>query len=109
VVKCQVAGRDFTRLSREDLELVRFKVASVLFLSPRDAYIVGIEPGTGVLQPWVGVSLMLPERYVQELAEMAPEGLSELSAVGIIAFKIDGHTFRIKCAINSLYIYNCIY
>ncbi|WAR19392.1 hypothetical protein MAR_001230 [Mya arenaria] len=89
VIRCLVSGRDFTRLSREDLELVRFKVTSVLFLGAKDAYIVGIEPG-----PRVSVSLMLPERYVQEVAEMAREGLPELSLAGIEAVQVGCRTFE---------------
>ncbi|KAH3853152.1 uncharacterized protein LOC127875157 [Dreissena polymorpha] len=91
LVRCHLSERDFTRLSREDLELVRFKLASVLFLSPKDAYIVGIEPGRRVV-----ISCSLPVRYVQELAEMARDGLSELRLAEIEFVEILGKMYDVQ-------------
>ncbi|XP_045156805.2 uncharacterized protein LOC123523184 [Mercenaria mercenaria] len=87
-VQCFISGRDFTRLTREDLELVRFKVASLVFMPAHYVYIVGIEPGSRIM-----VTLMLLERYVQELSEMAKEGLPELVLVHVDAIQIFGKTY----------------
>jgi hypothetical protein len=87
-IQCFISGRDFTRLTREDLELVRFKTASVIFVPAHFVYIVGIEPGQRVV-----VTLMLQERYVQEISEMAKEGLPELSLANVDAVQIYGKTY----------------
>lgn len=87
-VRCFVGGHDFTRITREDIELVRFKVASLVFMPAHYVYIVGIEPGQRVV-----ITLMLLDRYVQELSEMAREGLAELSLVKVDAVQIYGKTY----------------
>lgn len=87
-VRCFISGCDFTRFSREDLELVRFKIASLLFMPAYFIYIVGIEPGQRVM-----VTLMLLDRYVEELSEMAKDGLPELGLINIDAIQIYGTTY----------------
>lgn len=88
VVRCFIGGRDFTRLSREDIELTRFKVASMVFMPAQSFYIVGIEPGQRVI-----VSLMVLERYVDELHIMAQKGLPELNLIGVEAIQIHNRTY----------------
>lgn len=88
IVRCFVSGRDFTRLTRESIELVRFKIASLLFMPAHFIYVVGIEPGQKVI-----ISLMLMERYAQELSEMVKEGLPELCLVSVNAVQIRGKIY----------------
>ncbi|KAL4237850.1 hypothetical protein ACF0H5_002562 [Mactra antiquata] len=88
IVRCYIGGRDFTRLTREDVELTRYKVASMVFLPAQFFYIVGIEPGQRVV-----LSLMVLERYVDELYSLAKDGLPELNLIGVEAIQIYNKTF----------------
>ncbi|XP_045198029.2 putative uncharacterized protein DDB_G0268364 [Mercenaria mercenaria] len=88
-VKFHIDGKDFTNYSRKDLELLRKKVATLLFVPEQFIIIKGIEPASSLV-----ITLMIPDIYVEILKELLDEGslddFVDLKGSGVDFVVIDG-------------------
>lgn len=86
-VKFHVDGKDFRSYTRDDINILRLRMAKLLFVPQQFVIIRGIEPSSSLL-----VTLMIPEMYVEILRDLLENGekFSELCDIGVDTVEVDG-------------------